>query len=122
MKKMISITLCLLILLSLTACGEKSDPCDLRSGNYYMKGNEEINETPYVRLDFDKYTFWHCESPLSTQAEHGSFVVKDDMIIATTDQAVYEFRIVGEKIIVLLKVQGQRPLYMLEHSVFMYES
>ncbi len=124
MKKLISIFLCLLVLMAAAGCAkspaEQSDPCDLRTGNYYMKGYEEITMAPYVNLDFNDYSIEIRENSLDSKVEKGSFIVKDKNLIATTSSAVYEFQIVGEKIILLLKTSGQPAQYMLSHSIFSY--
>ena len=100
MKRRICCLICLLMLSSFVGCN--SDTTPVLSGNYYAVGNYEEGLTPYVSLSLDDNTFSMGAGSLVSFAANGSFVIKEDSLVATTQIATFVFDITDSNTLVLV--------------------
>ena len=103
MKKLLLLFLIMIVAISFVAChNTHSDPCELPSGTYYMVGEFEEMMIPYLYLNFEDYTFSMGAGALVSYAEHGSFVVKENKISATSQSTVFVFEIKDNNTLILV--------------------
>ena len=114
MKRIISAALFFSLCVALFSCAMPPEPCDLSSGSYYVEGEyESKRETPYVSLNFENYSFHIKNGVANSEAERGTFTVRDGKIIATTQNTTFTFEIRDEKTVVLSQIGNEK--YFGEH-------
>lgn len=113
MKRIISIYVCLFVVFVFCACGNNGE-VELRTGGYYAEDNylkgefEEIME-PRIYINIEKKTFSYSTSPFVSYVEHGTYKIKDNKLIATTQTATYEFEIKDSSTLVFVGNGSEDP-------------
>lgn len=118
MKRIICCLICLLMLFSFVGCN--SDTTPVLSGNYYAVGDYEKGLTPYVSLSLDDNTFSMGAGSLFSFAANGSFVIKEDTLVATTQIATFVFDITDSNTLVLVDNGDNEFFQPAENSEFVY--
>lgn len=102
MKRMICITICLIILSACVGCSSNGDRVTLTSGNYYADGDYEEMMTPYLWLDTEEHTFSMGAGSVISYAENGTYQVEDGKIVATSQSTTFVFEIKNSKTLILI--------------------
>lgn len=113
---------CLLLALTLImsvifcGCGVNFTDAQLKSGFYLAKERsaffsspeQTIELQPYVSLDTEEKIFTYGQSLLMSYAEYGYYEIKDDKLIATTqNETTYKFEIKDENTLVMISDDGE---------------
>ena len=101
MRKILCITICLIVLFTCVGCSSNSDNVTLTSGNYYAVGDYEKMMTPYLWLDTENHTFSMGEGSVISYAENGTYQVEDGKIFATSQSTTFVFEIKDKDTLVL---------------------
>ena len=113
MKRIISIYVCLFVVFVFCACGNNSE-VELRTGGYYaeenyLKGDFEEMMEPRIYINTAEKTFSYSTSPFVSYVEHGTYEIKDNKLIATTQTATYEFEIKDSSTLVFVGNGSEDP-------------
>lgn len=100
MKRIFCIIICLVLLLSIAAC--TPDNVEVASGIYYLDGNFEAGKTPYILLYDDSKEFFLKSGTSLSYSERGTYEIKGDQLIATTEYNTYTFDINKSTSLVLM--------------------
>ena len=101
MKRILSIVICIVLLLSITACAP-AEPIELKAGAYYLDGNFKKGATPYIWFYPDQNEFYISSGTTYSYAERGTYEIKDDQLIATSQYTVFTFDINNSDTLVLV--------------------
>lgn len=112
MKRTITIFVCFLAVLALAACGNDNES-SIRTGSYnadnYLKGDFEEMMEPRIYINTEKKTFSYSTSPFVSYVEHGTYKIKNNKLIATTQTATYEFEIKSGSTLVFVGNGSEDP-------------
>jgi len=111
--------MCLFILLTCAAC-KNHDNFPLQSGNYYAVGDYEPGLTPYFSLDMDNNTFALGTGSLVSFGAQGTFTIRDNTIIATSQIATFVFEIMDCNTVVLIDSGDNEFLQLPANTEFVY--
>ncbi len=101
MKRMVVSVLCVVLLFSLLGCGSDDMEFDSTDRPYYMVGDSEKSLTPCLWLYPDDQTFYFGAGSFS-YAEHGTYEIKDNQLIVTSQTTTFVFDIIDENTLVLV--------------------
>ena len=118
MKKILVAILCFGFLFCLVGCTSTT----LKSGYYYLVGEYEAFDTPYVKISFDDHSFSFGEGTILSYAERGNFKVKGEMITASTQNTTFVFEIKDASSIILIDCGNYEPFAKYEGLEFVYHS
>ena len=102
MKKLVLSFCVLLCVACLFGCGSDDFDVPLSSGQYLAVGDYEEHAAPYLELNTNDKSFFMGEASIISNVEYGSFKVKDDRLIATSQNTTYVFKIKDSKMLVLI--------------------
>ena len=102
MRKILCITICLIVLFTCVGCSSNSDNVTLTFGNYYAVGDYEKMMTPYLWLDTENHTFSMGAGSVISYAENGTYQVEDGKIFATSQSTTFVFEIKNSKTLILI--------------------
>ena len=123
MKKTVVAFLFVIVAVSFVACqNAQSDPCELPSGTYYMVGEFEELMTPYLALNFEDHTFRMGAGSLVSYEEHGSFIVSDNRITATSQSTVFVFEIKDNNTLILVDNGDNEYFMMPENAEYIFRN
>ena len=118
MKKFIALLLVALSALLFAGC--KAQTNDLKSGEYFAVGDYDEFLTPYICLVTDKNEFSFGAGAVVSYVEHGSYKIKDGVIIATSQSKTFKFEIKDSKTLVLLEIGDYDPFGIPSGTQFVF--
>lgn len=120
MKRIICCLICLIVALSFVGCNSIKNEEDLISGTYYMVGDFEEGLRPYVWLSVENRDFSMGAGSIISFAANGSFTIKEDTLVATTQIATFVFNITDSNTLVLVDNGDNEFFQLAENSTFVY--
>lgn len=120
MKRIICCLICLIVALSFVGCNSIKTEEDLISGTYYMVGDFEEGLRPYVWLSVENRDFSMGAGSVVSFAANGSFTIKEDVLVATTQIATFVFNITDSNALVLVDNGDNEFFQLAENSEFVY--
>ena len=111
MKRVISFSVCLILLLVFSGCRSAavvSPGIYTADGIEYTSGSQTITLTPYLGIDAEDQSFWLGPDPLMSNAETGTYQIKSSKLIAETQNTTLVFEIKDSGTLVLVDDGGRR--------------
>lgn len=115
MKRIICISVSLIVLLVCVGCSSNSDTIALSSGIYYAEGDYEEELTPYVSLSLKDGGFAMGAGSIVSFQVQGSFSVEGNSLVATTQISTFVFEIKDSKTLILID-NGDNEFFQLKEN------
>lgn len=120
MKRYALIGVFIFLLVAIVGCNANNSTITPTSGTYYVTGDYEEDLTPYLWLDTKDNTFALGSGSVVSYAERGSFEIKDEKLIATSQNTTFVFEIKDKKTLVLID-NGDNEFFKLPNNAeFVY--
>ena len=107
MKRIIALCLLTICVFLTIGCnsnvGHNSDTPDLLSGNYNAVGDYEEMLTPYFWINTENNEFQFGPGAVISYVEHGTYEVKNGVIIAASQTTTFRFEIKDAKTLILIE-------------------
>ena len=122
MKRVASCFLCFIVVLSFAGCNASKTKEKLTSGTYYMDGDFTEGSTPYVYLSVENGGFSMGAGSVFSFVAIGSYTIKEDTLVATTQIATFVFKIEDSKTLLLIDNGDNEYFQLAENSYFIYSN